>query len=57
MGDFVKLMRDSARRPKSPKSGQKLTGLIYRRRLIIHRSAPRMEQAIRLVKQLGDRKK
>ncbi|MDK2916505.1 MAG: hypothetical protein PWR25_1062 [Euryarchaeota archaeon] len=58
LGDFVKLMRDSRYlETEVPEEWQKLTGLIYRRRLIIHRSAPRMEQAIRLVKQLGDRKK
>jgi superfamily II DNA or RNA helicase len=58
LGDFVKLMRDSRYlETEVPEEWQKLTGLIYRRRLVIHRSAPRMEQAIRLVKQLGDRKK
>jgi len=58
LGDFVKLMRNSRySETEVPEEWQKLVGLIYRRRLIIHRSAPKMEQAIRLVKQLGNRKK
>jgi superfamily II DNA or RNA helicase len=58
LGDFVKLMRNSRySETEVPEEWQKLVGLIYRRRLIIHRSAPKMEQAIRLIKQLGNRKK
>lgn len=58
LGDFVKLMRNSRYSENEvPEEWQKLIGLIYRRRLIIHRSAPKMEQAIALVKQLGNRKK
>lgn len=58
LGDFVKLMRNSRySETEVPEEWQKLIGLIYRRRLIIHRSSPKMEQAIALVKQLGNRKK
>jgi superfamily II DNA or RNA helicase len=58
LGDFVKLMRNSRYlETEVPEEWQKLIGLVYRRRLIIHRSAPKMEQAIRLVKQLGNQKK
>jgi superfamily II DNA or RNA helicase len=58
LADFVKLMRGSRYSENEvPEEWQKLIGLIYRRRLIIHRSAPKMEQAIDLVKQLGNQKK
>lgn len=58
LGDFVKLMKNSRySETEVPEEWQKLIGLVYRRRLIIHRSAPKMEQAIRLIKQLGNQKK
>lgn len=58
LGDFVRLMRSSRYSENEvPEEWQKLVGLIYKRRLIIHRSSPKMEQAIALVRQIGNRKK
>lgn len=58
LGDFVRLMKNSRySEDEVPEEWQKLIGLVYRRRLIIHRSSPKMEQAIRLIKRLGDQKK
>ena len=58
LGDFVKLMRGSRYSENEvPEEWQKLVGLIYKRRLIIHRSSPKMERAVDLIKQLGNQKK
>lgn len=58
LGDFVKLMKNSRYSEADvPEEWQKLIGLVYRRRLIIHRSSPKMEQAVRLIKRLGNQKK
>ena len=58
LGDFVNLMKNSRySEAEVPEEWQKLIGLVYRRRLIIHRSSPKTEQAIRLIRRLGNQKK
>lgn len=58
LADFVNLMRNSRYSETSvPEDWLKLIGLVYRRRWIIHRSSPKMERAVDLVKSLGNRKK
>lgn len=58
LSDFVKLMRNTRySEAEVPDEWQKLAGLIYKRRLIIYRSSPKMEQAVALIKQLGNQKK
>ncbi|WP_332449821.1 HEAT repeat domain-containing protein [Methanoculleus sp.] len=58
LADFVNLMRNSRYSETSvPEEWLKLIGLVYRRRWIIHRSSPRIEQAIDLIRRLGNQKK
>ncbi len=58
LADFVRLMKASRyTRHEVPEEWRQLLGLVYARRLIIHRSAPKTEQAAALIRRIGDRKK
>lgn len=58
LADFVRLMRNSRySETEVPEEWQKLVGLVYKRRLIIHRSSPKMERAVDLIRHLGKTKK
>lgn len=58
IAEFVGLMRHLRYRTADvPEAWYRLTGLVYRRRMIIHRSAPKTARAIELARQLGAAKK
>jgi len=54
IAEFVGLMRHLRYRAADvPEAWYRLIGLVYRRRMIIHRSAPKTARAIELARQLG----
>ncbi|MDK2916599.1 MAG: hypothetical protein PWR25_1156 [Euryarchaeota archaeon] len=58
IAEFVGLMRHLRyRTAEVPEAWYRLIGLVYRRRMIIHRSAPKTARAIELARQLGATKK
>jgi superfamily II DNA or RNA helicase len=58
IAEFVGLMRQLRyRTAEVPEAWYRLIGLVYRRRMIIHRSAPKTARAIELARRLGATKK
>lgn len=58
LGDFVGLMRQLRYRTSEvPEAWYRLVGLVYQRRMIVHRSAPKTSRAIALARRLGATKK
>lgn len=58
LADFVGLMRQLRyRTAEVPEAWYRLVGLVYRRRMIVHRSAPKTSRAIALARRLGAAKK
>ncbi|WP_317065971.1 DEAD/DEAH box helicase family protein [Methanoculleus caldifontis] len=58
IAEFVGLMRHLRyRTAEVPEAWYRLIGLVYRRRMIIHRSAPKTGRAIELARHLGTTKK
>lgn len=58
IAEFVGLMRQLRyRTAEVPEAWYRLIGLVYRRRMIIHRSAPKTARAIELARRLGTTKK